>query len=49
MSQRITIVLEDELIKKLRTKQSKLIQSTSGSVSFSRVINDMLKDCVKIR
>lgn len=49
MSKRITIVLEDDLIKKLRVKQSKLIQNSAASVSFSSVINSMLKDHLKVK
>jgi len=43
MSNRITIVLDDEIIKKLRKRQAKLIQETSKNVSFSYVINEYLK------
>lgn len=43
MSQRITIVLNDELVKKLREKQAKEIKNKSKSVSFSKVINDVLR------
>jgi len=43
MSKRITIVLDDDLVKKLRERQSYLIKKSSKSVSFSRVINDMLR------
>ena len=47
MAQRITIMLEDALVKKLRQKQAKLLQDSEGSVSFSRVINDELKQSFK--
>ena len=43
MSERITIVLDDDLIKKLREKQAKEIQKTLTSVSFSKIINDILR------
>ena len=43
MAKRITIMIEDELDKKLRSIQAKLIQETTGSVSYSRVINDALR------
>ena len=49
MSKRITIVLQDDLIKKLRSRQSKLIQNSSASVSFSGVVNDLLKECMKTK
>ena len=39
---RITIMLDDSLIKKLRAQQSKQINETQLTVSFSQVINDNL-------
>jgi hypothetical protein len=44
---RITIMLEDTLLKKLREKQAKLIKESAKSVSFSRVLNDTLRKCIK--
>jgi len=43
MAKRITIMIEDDLDKKLRTIQAKAIQSTNSSVSFSRTINEILR------
>ena len=43
MSRRVTITLEDSVIKKLRERQSKLIKESTGSVSFSRFVNDALR------
>jgi len=40
-------VLDDDLLKKLRNKQAKLIKKSKGSVSLSRVINDYLSDSLK--
>ena len=40
MGKRITIVLDNDLVKKLRDKQAKLIKESEKSVSFSRVGND---------
>jgi len=40
-------MLEDDLLKKLRNKQAKLIKKNQGSVSLSRVINDSLSDSLK--
>jgi len=48
MSRRVTIMLEDDLVKKLRVKQSKLLQETNDTVSFSYVINETLRNCFKI-
>jgi hypothetical protein len=43
MAKRITIMIEDDLDKKIRLLQAKTIQQTSSSVSYSGVINDVLK------
>jgi len=43
MSRIITIVLDDDNIKKLRTIQVKKIKESDKSVSFSRVLNDVLR------
>jgi len=47
MLRRITIMLDDDLLKKLRNKQAKLIKKNKGSVSLSRVINDYLEGSLK--
>lgn len=47
MGQRITIVLDENLIKKLREKQAKLIKKSAKSVSFSRVVNETLSQNLK--
>lgn len=47
MGKRITIVLEDNLVKKLREKQSKKIKESNSSVSFSKTINDELRKILK--
>jgi len=43
MAKRVTIMLDEDLDKKLRMIQAKLIQSTNMSVSFSEVINETLR------
>jgi len=47
MLRRITIMLDDDLLKKLRakqaTKQAKEISKSHQSVSLSKVINDLLR------
>lgn len=40
---RISIVMDDELVSKLRAIQAKRIQKNKISVSFSRVVNDILR------
>jgi hypothetical protein len=47
MGQRITVVLDDDLVKKLREKQAKQIKESVKSVSFSRVLNMTLRKCIK--
>jgi len=47
MLRRITIMLDDELQKKLREKQAKLIKQSNKNVSFSQVINMTLKQSVR--
>lgn len=48
MSKRVTIMIADDLDKKLRLKQGKMIQNSSNSVSYSSVINDVLRGKYKI-
>ena len=43
MAIRKTIMLDDELVKKIRMIQSKKLRDLNKSVSFSQVINDILE------
>lgn len=47
MSRRVTVIIDDDLIKKLHEKQAKLIKEYSESVSFSRVVNETLRKHLK--
>ncbi len=47
MARRVTIMIDDDLDKKLRSIQAKAIQSTTISVSFSKVINEILRKQLK--
>ena len=47
MGKRITIVLDDNLLMKLRRKQVQLIKESTKSVSLSRVLNETLRKCIK--
>jgi predicted CopG family antitoxin len=47
MSKRITVMIEDEVIEKLRILQAKQIKESASAVSFSQVINDVLKKNLK--
>ena len=47
MAKRVTIMVDDDLDKKLRLRQAKLIQQQTKSVSYSRVINEIIRKCLK--
>ena len=47
MTKRITIMIDDDLDKKLRLKQAKLITSDSSTHSFSSVLNEVLRKSLK--
>ena len=47
MAKRITIMIDDELDKKLRLIQAKQISKTNESVSYSQVINELLRKGLK--
>ncbi len=49
MSKRVSLVLDDDLVKKLRIIQSKKIVKSKKHVSFSSVVNDELRKVVKYR
>lgn len=44
---RASIMLDAELAKKIRVRQGKLIGKTKNSVSFSRVLNEVLGEGFK--
>lgn len=41
---RITVILDDETLKKLRKRQGKLLMKTSQTVTLTRVIKDCLNE-----
>ena len=43
MAKRVTIMINDDLDKKLRMLQAKKIQTTNKSISYSHVLNETLK------
>jgi len=47
MSNRVTIMIDEDLDKKLRLRQAKMIQQTNASYSYSRVLNDTLRKVLK--
>jgi hypothetical protein len=47
MSKRITIMIDEDNDKKLRLIQAKQIQTTTSSVSYSKVVNETLRKQLK--
>jgi predicted transcriptional regulator len=47
MAKRITIMIDDDIDKKLRLIQAKQISKTQSSVSYSSVINEVLRRQLK--
>lgn len=47
MAKRVTIMIDDDLDKKIRGIQAKMIQTTMDSVSYSKVINETLRKGIK--
>ena len=47
MSKRVTIMIDDDLDKKLRLRQAKLISQEQSSYSYSRVLNEILRKALK--
>ncbi|WP_179370959.1 hypothetical protein [Nitrosopumilus ureiphilus] len=43
MRKRITIMIDDDLDKKLRTRQAKTIQKEQTSCSYSQTLNEALR------
>lgn len=46
-ARRVTIMIDNELDKKLRLRQAKLIQQDQGTHSYSSVLNDLLRKILK--
>ncbi len=47
MSKRLTVMIDEEINKKLRLCQAKIIQQKQASYSYSRVVNDALRKVLK--
>ena len=47
LGKRITIILDDDLLKKLHEIQAKQIKKTQKSISFSRVLNEVVRKSIK--
>lgn len=47
MAKRVTIMIDDDIDKKLRLIQSKQIAKSSTSISYSKVLNETLRKQLK--
>jgi len=47
MARRITVVMNDDIDKKLRHHQAKIIQQEEASCSYSRVVNVALRKVLR--
>ena len=47
MGKRVTIMIDEDLDKKIRMLQAKTIQQTSSTTSYSSVINELIKKRLK--
>jgi hypothetical protein len=47
MGKRITIMIDEDLEKKLRLIQAKTIASSKAGISFSQVLNKTLRKAIK--
>jgi hypothetical protein len=47
MSKRITIMIDEDIDKKLRLIQAKQITKTSSSISYSQIVNEALRKQLK--
>ena len=47
MGRRVTIVIDEDLDKKIRLRQAKIIQQKQTSYSYSRALNEALRKVLK--
>ena len=47
MAERISIMLNSDIAKKLRNLQAKKLRESTSSVSFSRIVNEVLERGLK--
>ena len=47
MAKRVTIMIDDDIDKKLRLRQAKLIQQEQSSYSYSKVLNETIREVLK--
>jgi hypothetical protein len=46
-AKRVTIMIDQELDKKVRLLQSKMITKTNGTYSFSRVVGELIENGIQ--
>ena len=47
MARRVTIVMDEDIIKKIHERQAKQIKESAKSISFSRVVNETIRKHIK--
>ena len=47
MSKRVTFMIDENLDKKLRSLQTKMIHQKQSSYSYSRAVNDIIRKVLK--
>jgi len=47
MGRRVTIMIDDDLDKKIRLRQAKMIQQNQTTYSFSKTVNETLRKSLK--
>ena len=46
MPRRVAIMIEDDLDKKIRVQQAKVIQKKNSAYSYSKTVNDLLREAI---
>jgi hypothetical protein len=47
MSKRVTIMVDEDLDKKIRLRQAKMIQQEQTSYSYSKTLNEIIRKSLK--
>ena len=47
MARRVTIVMDEDIIKKIHERQAKQIKESAKSISFSSVVNETIRKHIK--
>jgi hypothetical protein len=46
MARRVTVVMQDDIDKKIRNYQAKMIQKIKSTYSYSKAVNDLLRKAI---